>query len=265
MCYILLAINQSKNYPFILAANRDEFYQRESAQLAFWHDKPFIAGGRDLEQAGTWMAVTTTGRFAAVTNYREVADKPESARSRGLLITDFLESCSDIADFSAELTRHAQCYSGYNLIYGQLPDRLFYFSNRSAGKPVTLSPGIYALSNHLLDTPWPKVKLGKRAFKDIIIKNANGNINSKLFSLLADQTQAPAGELPNTGVDNSLETLLSSIYIESDHYGTRCSSVITVDASCCLNFTELTHTPPADLPVNPTALRFNLKSNNQDV
>ena len=257
MCYILLAINQRKEYPFILAANRDEFYQRASSQLAFWEDKPHIAGGRDLEQGGTWMGVTKTGHFAAITNYREAATSRASLRSRGLLITDYLDSNININSFSDKLQAQADTYSGYNLIYGNLPNQLYYFSNRNNRKPQPLAAGIYALSNHLLDTPWPKVKSGKQNFEKII-KNPKSKLNPLLFQLLSDQTTADSDQLPNTGIDGKFEKLLSSIFIKSDHYGTRCSSILTVDQFGQISFTELTHNRIDKGANNPITLQFDL-------
>ena len=257
MCYILLAINQSKKYPFILAANRDEYYQRQTLPLGMWADNPDMAGGCDLEQGGTWMAATKTGRFAAVTNFREVGIPVSAARSRGLLITDFLNSDLDSQVFSERLIRQADDYSGYNLIYGHLPDRLHYYSNRSNQPPVLLRSGIYSLSNHLLDTPWPKVVLGKQAFENII-KGPSSALLPALFQLLADRTRADDHELPDTGVDRQFERLLSSIFIEGEQYGTRSSSVITVDRRHQVNFSELTHRSEADSENNPVTLDFTI-------
>ena len=257
MCYILLAISQSKKYPFILAANRDEFYQRASSQLAFWQDKPHVAGGRDLEQSGTWMAVTKSGRFAAITNFREAATSKQPLRSRGLLINDFLDTDIQIEQFSATLVNSQDSYSGYNLIYGNLPGDLFYYSNRRDQSPVPLPDGMYALSNHLLDTPWPKVVLGKQAFESIV-GNHTGMIEPALLQLLGDQTTASSDDLPKTGIDSKFEKLLSSIYIESENYGTRCSSVITVNQLGQLSFTELTHDKNTEITVNPVILSFGL-------
>ena len=257
MCYILLAVNQSKQYPFILAANRDEFYQRNSTQLAYWADMPEIAGGRDLEQGGTWMAVNKSGRFAAITNFREAGNSSHSVRSRGLLITDFLSTDTGIEEFSKNLLDRTDTYSGYNLIYGILPDQLYYFSNRNNQAAIPLAQGVHSLSNHLLDTPWPKVLHGKQAFKQIIKNQANSMLPS-LFQLLGDRTTATADELPDTGVDMNFEKLLSSIYIEGEDYGTRCSSIITVDQYQQLTFTELTHNNDADLVNNPVTVSLRL-------
>ena len=257
MCYLLLAINQSSQFPFILAANRDEYYLRKSAQLHFWQDKPHIAGGRDLEQGGTWMAVNRSGKFAAITNYRENKNKVDAYRSRGLLITDYLEG--DISDeaFSIHLTQQKHQYDGFNLIYGQLPDKLFYFSNRSADGPTRLASGYYALSNHLLDTPWPKIVHGKQTFEKIIHQD-DLTIKSALFELLGNEDKADIADLPATGVREDFEHLLSSIYIESKNYGTRCSSVLMADKFNTLNLTELTHHSEVALKENPIQLSLQM-------
>lgn len=257
MCYILLSINHSTEYPFILAANRDEFYRRKSLQLSYWDQKPHIAGGRDLEQGGTWMAVTTAGKFAAITNFREAASKRVPLRSRGLLINDFIDTEIGIGEYSKYLASHANSYSGYNLIYGYLPDRLAYYSNRINQRPLFLSSGIYSLSNHLLDTPWPKVVRGKQEFEKIITYRLD-NLHPPLFNLLADKQTASDKALPDTGVDREFERLLSSIFIEGKDYGTRCSSVITVSQNDRLEFAELTHNGETDFAENPVKISFNL-------
>ncbi len=240
MCFLLLALNQTKEYPFILAANRDEFYRRKSAQVHYWEDKPHILGGRDLEQGGTWMAVTQTGRFAAITNYREVKNNFIALRSRGLLITDFLDSAITAKQFGQKLEKQASQYDGFNLIFGELSNDLFYYSNRNDQQSIALKPGIYVLSNHLLNTPWPKAIRGKSSFKKIISMQ-DDKIEPALFELLGDEKKAAESELPDTGIDKNLEYLLSSIYIESENYGTRSSSILMLDNKNNLRFTELTH------------------------
>ena len=255
MCFLLLALNQTGQYPFILAANRDEFYQRKTAQLHFWNDKPHILGGRDMEQGGTWMAVTQTGRFAAITNYREVKSDFIAPRSRGLLVTDYLDSTQTDEEFITRLQDTTDQYAGYNLIFGQLPTDLYYFSNRQNGGAINLSNDNFALSNHLLDTPWPKVTKGKESFKQIIRES---EIEQPLFELLKDESKASQDELPDTGIDKNFEHLLSSIYIQSANYGSRCSSVIKVDQAGLLNFSELTYDSDLTLDKNPISFSLQL-------
>ena len=255
MCFLLLALNQTDQYPFVLAANRDEFYQRKTAQLHFWNDKPHILGGRDMEQSGTWMAVTQTGRFAAITNYREVKSGFVAPRSRGLLVTDYLDSTQTDEEFITRLQGTNDQYAGYNLIFGQLPCDLYYFSNRQNNSAVKLIDNTFALSNHLLDTPWPKVTKGKESFEQII---REPDIEQPLFELLKDESKAPQNELPDTGIDKNFEHLLSSIYIESANYGSRCSSVIKVDQSGLLSFCELTYNSDQTLKENPISFSLQL-------
>ncbi len=254
MCFLLLALNQSQEYPFILAANRDEFYQRESAQVHLWEDKPYILGGRDLEQGGTWMAVTDTGKFAAITNYREIKSDFVAPRSRGLLVTDYLDSNQTDEEFIKQLQDSTDQYAGYNLIFGQLTSDLYYFSNRQNQGVTKLTNNIYALSNHLLDTPWPKVVNGKNSFERII---QGPNIDQALMALLRDENKATDHELPETGIDKEFERLLSSIYIESENYGTRCSSILMIDHKNRLSLTEFTYKPIEKLGRNP--INFSLQ------
>lgn len=237
-----MAFGHSGDLPFVLAANRDEFYARETAPAGFWRDQPHVLGGRDLEQGGTWLAVGAGGKFAALTNFRQGGENDPSARSRGLLIPDFLKPGRETVAFTRQLEQDAQLYNGFNLIYGELPDRLYYFSNRSGQPPRLLEPGVYALSNHLLDTDWPKVVRGKQEFERII-SSPNSELESRLFELLADTRKAREDELPDTGIDKHLEHLLSSIFIQSERYGTRCSTVLTVNARRQLGFSELTYDP----------------------
>ncbi len=238
MCFLLLAVNQSEQYPFILAANRDEFYQRPTASMSFWKDQPHILGGRDLEQGGTWMAVTNAGKFAAITNYREVNTGFVAERSRGLLVTDYLNFDGTNEEFITQLQHSTNLYAGYNLIFGQPPANLYYFSNRQNADAIKLAHGYFALSNHLLDTPWPKVSKGKQAFQRIIHQ---ADMESALLQLLKDKTKAPDHELPDTGIEKEFEQLLSSIYIESENYGTRCSSVLSLNNKNELRFVEISH------------------------
>jgi len=223
MCLILFAYRVHPVYKLIVAANRDEFYDRPAEPAHFWPDHPYILAGRDLLKMGTWMGVTTTGRFAAVTNFRNPADKRIGLRSRGNLAAEFLKMQQLPRIYLREVAKDRDLYPGYNLLAGDKND-LYYYSNVE-NKPRLLSPGIYGLSNHLLDTPWPKVIRGKRALESLI--NTPGEISrEEIFHLLQDAQQAPDEELPHTGVSLEWEKALSSIFIHTGHYGTRSSTVI---------------------------------------
>jgi uncharacterized protein with NRDE domain len=203
---------------------------------AFWDDEPEIYAGRDLVGGGTWLGVTRGGRFAAVTNYRDPA-APTGTRSRGSLVADFLKGSDVPEQYLSEVVAVAHEYSGFNLLVGEIGRKssLHYFSNRG-GEPRELTPGIYGLSNHLLDTPWPKVVNGKAAFTAAI--ESDSFASDDLFSVLADETLAPDDRLPSTGVPFEAEKAISAIFIKTPGYGTRCSTILTFDRHLNWEFDE---------------------------
>lgn len=226
MCLILFAFKSHPRYKLIVAANRDEFYRRKTALAHFWEDNPNILAGRDLEKMGTWMGVTKDGRFAALTNFRNPKQQLDGKRSRGELVAGALEHSGPIKSYMETLHSKDENYPGFNLLAGNLHD-LYYYSNVEK-KIRRLSPGIFGLSNHLLDTPWPKVEIGKRHLKEIIEGEREFTAES-LFSLLRNDDIYPDELLPRTGVPFELERKLSSIFIKTDDYGTRTSTVILGD------------------------------------
>jgi len=235
MCLILFAHKVHPDYPLVLAANRDESYQRATAPAAFWQDDARVYGGRDLEQGGTWLGITRTGRVAALTNFRAGNAVKTSTRSRGELVGNYLRSNQPAAAYLGRTGREAMLYNGFNLLAGDV-DSLHYFSNR-AGAAVAVSPGIHGLSNHLLDTPWPKVERGKRALAGML-DLAGSDLSDALFSVLADRTPAPDAELPDSGIGLQRERLLSPAFIVKPLYGTRCSTVLLVDNQGRVTFSE---------------------------
>lgn len=219
MCLILVAWQMHPDYPLVVAANRDEFYQRPSADAARWSDDARVLGGRDLEAGGTWLAVREDGRFAAVTNVREPG-VAKGKRSRGQLPGDFLLGEQSPGDYVADID--GSQYSGFNLLLAD-GQELWYCSNRDgAARP--LAPGIYGLSNHLLDTPWPKLVSAKARFAEAL---ASLPACGDFFAILADEEIVPDHALPSTGVALEWERLLSAIFVKSDNYGTRASTVLT--------------------------------------
>src|SRR5688572_20142048 len=162
MCLIFFAVNQHPNYKLIVAANRDEFYARKTAPAHFWKDHPQILGGRDLEASGTWMAMNKKGKISLVTNYRDPANINPTAPSRGQLVADYLIHDDTPEAYMNKVSTVARQYNGFNLLIGY-PDALWYLSNYGNGIQ-KLESGIYGLSNHLLDTPWPKMSRGKKKF-----------------------------------------------------------------------------------------------------
>ncbi len=244
MCLILLAWRAHPDYPLVVAANRDEYYQRPTTPARFWEQAPEILAGRDLSAGGTWMGVTRHGRFAALTNFREPLQRPADAPnlpSRGKLVSDFLAGGMKPEEYLAALLPAAQAYNGFNLICGTTGQGLWHFSNRGAPARA-LEPGIYGLSNHLLDTPWPKVAQGKsdlaRALKAL---PADG----PLFDLLKDERIHKDDKLPRTGVSLDWERTLSAAFVRAPNYGTRSSSVVLQDREGFICFDELTYLPNA--------------------
>jgi len=234
MCLILLSYKQHPRYPFLFAANRDEFYERPSAPAALWEDVPEVLGGRDLKEGGTWLGITRKGRIAALTNYRDPASLKTNALSRGLLVNDYLTGHKDAQDFLNNLKAKIDRYNGFNLILGEWPS-LYYFPH--TGKVQEMKPGLYGLSNRLLDTPWPKLEKGKAAFKSIIGHNEEPDPEA-FFAVLADKSRFPDGLLPDTGVGLEWERILSAIFIVSPAYGTRSSTVIMIDRKGHVTFIE---------------------------
>ncbi|MFC5301136.1 NRDE family protein [Azospira restricta] len=218
MCLILVAWRAHPDYPLVVAANRDEFFARPTASAARWADAPQVLAGRDLEAGGTWLGVAAGGRFAAVTNVREPG-RPQGARSRGRLTADFLTGDASAAEYAAAIDGAA--YSGFNLLVSD-GRALWYASNRIAA-PHPLSPGIYGVSNHLLDTPWPKLATAKARFAAALPRLP---AEEDFFALLADDEIVPDRHLPATGVSLEWERRLSAIFVRSSDYGTRASTLL---------------------------------------
>ena len=224
MCLLLIDWSTHSNYQLIVAANRDEFHARPSAGAAWWHDNEAILGGRDLEAQGTWMAVNRYGHFAAVTNVRKRGTG--GVRSRGALAVDFLSAERPRIDTYLEhLAATANDYDGYNFI--AFDGRALGWFNNVEGQHRLLSQGIYGLSNASLDTAWPKVLRLKDGYNAAI--EHSGHVDDYLFGILEDKTVADDDSLPSTGVGLELERQLSPIFIEGQTYGTRCSTVYTLD------------------------------------
>ena len=229
MCVIYFAFNFHQDYPLVLLANRDEFYDRPAAAAAYWKDHPEIFAGRDLVAGGTWLGITKNGRVAAVTNYREPGVRP-GTHSRGDLVADFLKGRETAAGYMARVEQRSSYYSGFNLIVGEINDtrrELFYLSNRAAGVR-EITPGVYGLSNHLLDTPWPKVSKGKKQLRSALTTAFDKEV---FFDLLADESLADDNYLPDTGIGFEKEKALSAIFIKTPNYGTRCSNLVTISKS----------------------------------
>ncbi len=231
MCLILVAYKVSAQFPLVIAANRDEFYARPTQAAQFWNDHPQVLAGKDLQEGGTWLGVTTAGRFAAVTNYRDGrASLPNGKpyeKSRGALTKNFLVANETAEMYITNLQNEADLYNGFNLLIGD-GEHLYYCCNRDESGAhkfswQMLSAGIYGLSNHVLNTDWPKVLKGKQHLAAII----DTSNHTQLQNLLLDHSHPPDDQLPNTFISRDLEKILSPIFIRGDNYGTRaCTSVI---------------------------------------
>jgi uncharacterized protein with NRDE domain len=227
MCLLVIAWRHHPRHRLILAGNRDEFHARPAEPAGWWDDPAGLLAGRDLQGHGTWLGVTRDGRVAVVTNYRELGERRPDAPSRGGLILDYVRSGAAPAEFLASLAARSQAYAGFNLLAADA-STLGYCSNRE-GAPRLLAPGVYGLSNRLLDTPWPKLTRVRSAFGERL---ASWRVDDEeLLALLADRTPAADAELPHTGLTLELERALSAPFIVSPSYGTRCSTVVTLDAA----------------------------------
>jgi uncharacterized protein with NRDE domain len=256
MCLVLLAFKSRPDFKLILAANRDEFYDRPTAPAAFWEEAPQILAGRDLRAGGTWLGITRNGRIGLLTNYRDPASIKEGAPSRGTLVRDYLLGNEAPLSYLERLAREGHQYNGFNLLIG---DRgcLCYYSNRLE-RPRVLGQGIYGLSNHLLETPWPKVVRAKKRFATLISK-ADVPGRDQLFRILEDRTPARDEDLPDTGIGLEWERLLSAIFITSPQYGTRSSAVLRIDQEDRVVFAEKSYASAAE-PATYVEFEFGIES-----
>ena len=247
MCLILAGYGLHPAFPLVVAANRDEFYARPAAPAHFWEQSPDLFAGQDLSAGGTWMGIGAQGRWCALTNYRDPSQAP-APLSRGLLVRDYLTS--ELSPEAFWRQRGHEPFGGCNLLFwdGQ---GLSYAANRS--RPwQPLPPGLYGLSNHLLDTPWPKVVRAKAAFAKALAGLGDGwNGWSKaaepFFQLLADARPAPDSDLPHTGVSLDWERALSPIFIRTPNYGTRVSTVLALDQARVWHWEEQAFGPEGAL------------------
>lgn len=235
MCVAVFAWKIHPDFPLVFAGNRDERHARAASAAGFWEDAPQVLAGRDLEAGGTWLGVTTGARFALVTNYRAGPNPKSGARSRGELTADFLRGAALPQDYLTAVQRHAHDYAPFSLIVGDA-DSLWFFSNRGEQTPQPISPGIHGLSNHLLDTPWPKVTLSKSRLETLLVPGMP--TIEELILLLADRTPASANELPDTGIGTERERQISPVFVVNPEYGTRCSNAILRARNGDLRFVE---------------------------
>jgi uncharacterized protein with NRDE domain len=235
VCLILFAWQSHPRYSLVLAANRDEFHQRPTADADFWDEQPEILGGRDLQAGGTWLGVGRGGRFAAITNYREPSEpRAVTARSRGHFVGEFLAEKSSPMEYAAQVKEQGSEYEGFNLLLGH-QDALAWVSNRSEGV-VAVDQGVHGLSNHLLDTRWPKVQAGRDSLQSLL---GNEEVEADaLFDLLTDRALVP-GRIPEH-IEKHLapERMMNHNFIVSPVYGTRSSTILLLGRDGSIYFSE---------------------------
>ncbi|MGL6048333.1 MAG: NRDE family protein [Vogesella sp.] len=232
MCIIAFAYKTPALGPLCLLANRDEYYARPALPLDFWPDYPQILGGRDVQAGGSWMAIDTRGRFAAVTHIRD-GRPAKAARSRGELVQRFVSGDADPLAFAAWLKDNAANYGPFNLIFGPVGDLLHFNSRTKTLNRV--APGIHVLSNADMDTRWYK----SEQLRSLLATLKRPPADAEVLPWLMNPEQAPPDQLPNTGVGSALEKMLSPVFIVGRDYGTRCSSIMNVSARGDVSFTEV--------------------------
>ncbi len=263
MCIIVFQWLPHAESPLKLIANRDEFFARPTAPMQWW-DGGEVLAGRDLKSGGTWLGFTKTGRFAALTNIRNLALRKADAPSRGALVSDFL--CGDLsaANYIDSVALRAPTYEGFNLLCGDMNSRELWFLNSQERAPRALRDGVYGLSNATLDTPWPKVTALKSRFSAIFGGIATTDLwQADAHSLLLDAAVAPDQRLPTTGVPIEWERALSAVFIRHQDYGTRASTVLRLYAQT-VEISEQTHalnsTQNKPVPQLPNGMaRFNFE------
>ena len=228
MCLFLFAWKMHPKYSLIAVANRDEYHDRPSLPIERWTDHPQVIAGRDLKHYGTWMGVTDSGKWSVVTNFREASDKDNVKNSRGDLTKKFLIGNQTPHAYASSIFSSLDSYNGFNLLAGDTSS-IHYISNR---QPLTESktsairkPGIYGLSNHLLNTNWPKVSEGKKALQRLISRHEAIEF-ATIVDLMSNREKPSDRELPMTGVPMDLERTLSPMFIKTPNYGTRATSML---------------------------------------
>jgi uncharacterized protein with NRDE domain len=236
MCLLTLAFQSHPRYPLIVVANRDEFYDRPAAQADFWSDHPDLLAGRDLEAGGTWLGVNRAGSWAGVTNFRGGGSTADL--SRGELPTNYLRAnAPGLTQYFSDTRKKNDRYNGFNLLAGNA--RELMYCNNINHQSTQLGPGVYTLSNDLLDTPWPKSELGRERLLKAI--EASDLRSEDLVEVLASRQCFPDGHLPDTGVGLEMERTLSPPFIVAHTYGTRCTTVLLIDNQDNIEYAEQTY------------------------
>jgi uncharacterized protein with NRDE domain len=237
MCFVLVGFKVKPGFPLVIAANRDEYFSRESVAAHWWPRNPPILAGRDVSAGGTWFGVREDGRFAVVTNRRVPPSARSAVASRGELVLRVLDHDGELKDFRASTNTHPDRYNSFNLLYGNT--RELYYHDNFTHRAQVLREGIHALSNAFLDTPWPKTESGRKRFGEILKSDGNGF--ESIFDVLTDSTTFPDPLLPDTGLGKERERALSSIFINGKDYGTRCSTLFAINDAGDAHLEERNH------------------------
>lgn len=236
MCLVNFHIHEHPMYQLIVVANRDEFYKRPTAKAHFWEDYPNILAGRDLMQKGSWLGISKEGRFAALTNYRDPRLSEIGRVSRGDIVKEFLAGDISAAEYAQKLSKQRRDYAGFNVVVSDGTD--FYHYNNIYDEINKIPLGTHSISNHTLNTPWPKVVKGRERLAQLVESHQQYIELDALFNIVFDEERAPDYLLPKTGVTLEWERLLSSLFIKSPEYGTRSTTVILVDRQGAVTFVE---------------------------
>lgn len=255
MCLILFSYKKHPHFKLILASNRDEFYERPTKVLHRWGNGSSILAGQDRTNNGTWLGVSQDLKISAITNYRDLSSIKDNAPSRGLLVSNFLENNDRPLDYIKKISKTAGEYNGFNFIAGDR-NAMFYFSNKQ-NKIEEIEAGIHGLSNRFLNSSWPKLEKGKKMFEQII-QDGNELAVNEIFELLNDSSLPQDSELPDTGVGIEWERILAPIFIKTELYGTRASSIITIDYNDRITFIEKSYIKTASNKFKTNTLQFNL-------
>lgn len=238
MCLIFISYNQSLRHRYVIAANRDEFRRRETASLDYLSETKNILGGQDLQAGGMWLGVCRGGKFGAITNFRDGKGRAADGPSRGEIVSQYLQCNESAIDAIKRLAEGSEKYTGFNVLFGD--DRhLVYFSNKQNEIQI-LQPGFYGLSNHFLDSSWPKVEKGKELLRPYMCDCEHIDV-AAITTLLQDTTVPGDTLLPETGIGLEWERFLGSIFIDGDEYGTRSTAVVEIGCEGDVIFTETSY------------------------
>jgi uncharacterized protein with NRDE domain len=241
MCLIVFAYESVPGYRLILAGNRDEYYDRPTRAASFWEQNPSVLAGKDLEAGGTWLGVHKKGRISFLTNYRKLNSHNPDAKSRGYLVKNYLTGNDSAYSFLDNLNSPGQ-FNGFNLFTGD-PESFYHYSNINQ-RIEKVEPGTHGISNALLDTPWPKVRYAKNKFQELL---ENEYLDEDLFfDLLTNKQTYSSDHLPETGLSPELEKAVSSIFIQTENYGTRSSTLLFIRDNGHMRFVERVYEPGSD-------------------